>query len=442
MDRQWLPLIRAAYHLSDNTESWLRELANASVRVMDRGAGVIAFRYIHDENDEFHPAEIVYSSCEDTARFEGFRNFLLNMPSEWHPERPKAPSIHHTVSEKILSSAEFEEALSKPVADSLREQLAGSDFIDALVTRVEFDDDDGGVMFVAPSETRLDPPLIERARWASIAQHIRAGWKLSERLEDGVNRSAMHEDGAFEHEETTQLFPMLETVERDHEEERRPNKELWTNLLDGAFSIVDRYTETLRARHYILLSNQPQLVKSRRLKSRERRAVIEFVRTASGSDVAVELDVAESTVRQYLRSAMLKLGVQHRSELLQIAFATGFLRRKTTGHELRPPDRPSHHSTVRRVDDDLSVLSIPLVPSSLVLRHLTNAECEICRYVMLGWSTDQIARQRETSERTVANQLASIFRKLDITDRYELTNRLLGAKEDGSHIAEGAIMTE
>jgi DNA-binding CsgD family transcriptional regulator len=51
---------------------------------------------------------------------------------------------------------------------------------------------------------------------------------------------------------------------------------------------------------------------------------------------------------------------------------------------------------------------------------LTRAEEGVARLVLRGLSNAEIARRRGTSPHTVANQLASIFRKLHIASRSEL----------------------
>jgi DNA-binding CsgD family transcriptional regulator len=57
---------------------------------------------------------------------------------------------------------------------------------------------------------------------------------------------------------------------------------------------------------------------------------------------------------------------------------------------------------------------------------LSDAEREVARLVVEGLTNGAIAERRGTSLRTVANQLASIFRKLDVRSRSELVTRLLG----------------
>lgn len=57
--------------------------------------------------------------------------------------------------------------------------------------------------------------------------------------------------------------------------------------------------------------------------------------------------------------------------------------------------------------------------------HLTKAEGEVARLVAKGMSNKQIATARATKERTVANQLKSIFQKLGVQSRVELVMLLV-----------------
>lgn len=55
---------------------------------------------------------------------------------------------------------------------------------------------------------------------------------------------------------------------------------------------------------------------------------------------------------------------------------------------------------------------------------LTKAEADVARLAVQGLSNKQIAVRRGTSARTVANQMASLFRKLGLASRPELLARL------------------
>lgn len=77
------------------------------------------------------------------------------------------------------------------------------------------------------------------------------------------------------------------------------------------------------------------------------------------------------------------------------------------------------------VVDGIRVWTIEVDAVSLP-KDLTEAEAEVVRLVLDGKSNKDIAAARATSERTVANQLASIYRKLGVNSRSELASRLSG----------------
>ena len=54
---------------------------------------------------------------------------------------------------------------------------------------------------------------------------------------------------------------------------------------------------------------------------------------------------------------------------------------------------------------------------------LTEAEFEVAVFVLAGRTNAEIARTRQVSLRTVANQVASLFRKLQVSSRGELVAR-------------------
>ena len=77
-------------------------------------------------------------------------------------------------------------------------------------------------------------------------------------------------------------------------------------------------------------------------------------------------------------------------------------------------------------DDEQVVLVVPL-PEWELPAVLTAAEREVARAVLDGRSAGEIARQRGTSVRTVANQVQSIYQKLGVGSRVELAARCVRA---------------
>jgi DNA-binding CsgD family transcriptional regulator len=70
-------------------------------------------------------------------------------------------------------------------------------------------------------------------------------------------------------------------------------------------------------------------------------------------------------------------------------------------------------------------IELPAAPSALP-PSLTVAEREVVELLLAGRSNQEIADARGASYRTVANQLASIFRKVGVSSRVELVAKLSG----------------
>ena len=76
------------------------------------------------------------------------------------------------------------------------------------------------------------------------------------------------------------------------------------------------------------------------------------------------------------------------------------------------------------VDDSfLAVVRVPLEAGSALLK-LSPVERQVASLAAEGLSNAAIGLRRGTSERTVANQMASILRKLGVGSRYHLASRL------------------
>jgi DNA-binding CsgD family transcriptional regulator len=83
--------------------------------------------------------------------------------------------------------------------------------------------------------------------------------------------------------------------------------------------------------------------------------------------------------------------------------------------ELRPPVGLAARS-IQAGGSDLAILWFPIGSRG----ELTEVEHEIVHALLAGQRNAEIARERGTASRTVANQIASIFRKLGVRSRAEL----------------------
>ena len=84
---------------------------------------------------------------------------------------------------------------------------------------------------------------------------------------------------------------------------------------------------------------------------------------------------------------------------------------------------------IRITVGDRSVVVLRPPEQSLQLSALTDAERAVAVLVARGLSNLQIARRRGRSPRTIANQVRSIYTKLEIKSRQELV-RLLSDTTD------------
>jgi len=91
--------------------------------------------------------------------------------------------------------------------------------------------------------------------------------------------------------------------------------------------------------------------------------------------------------------------------------------RRNSGEQESPPE-----GLVIYVAEGIALLSLPSAPAEALL-SLTHAELAVARKLVEGLSNAGIAAARGTSERTVANQVASLFRKLGVGSRAELARR-------------------
>jgi DNA-binding CsgD family transcriptional regulator len=138
------------------------------------------------------------------------------------------------------------------------------------------------------------------------------------------------------------------------------------------------------------------------LVTRRQFEVLEHVaRGLANKQVAHELQISLATVGTHLRRAKARLGVSTRVELICCMARIG------------PAQRCPQ------------------------LKRLTPAERRVAIRILAGQSNAEIARTRGRAERTVANQVSSIFQKLGVSSRSELC-ALIAAAQSGDRQSRDA----
>jgi DNA-binding NarL/FixJ family response regulator len=123
--------------------------------------------------------------------------------------------------------------------------------------------------------------------------------------------------------------------------------------------------------------------------------------------IAIEQSLACSTVSESLQTAMTKLGFAGRTEFLKVMAC------------LRSHEDGSDEGVRLIGSADRCWLYLSVAAFGLNAR-LTDAERQVVTGVLNGRTNAAIALARRTSSRTVANQLAAIYRKLGVSSRWEL----------------------
>jgi DNA-binding NarL/FixJ family response regulator len=191
---------------------------------------------------------------------------------------------------------------------------------------------------------------------------------------------------------------------------------LWRELLDGAWSLVDQLGA--EGGHRVLVRRTPQGIRDPRALTQPERSVASLAAMGhQNKHIAHALGISASTAGSHLASARRKLGIASRAELIR---RLAPLQDRREG-ESAPS--PGHGLRAWRFDvgeDAYTLLEWPaLCAAELPPAPLTRAETDVVRGVASGLSNAAIACARGTSARTIANQVASAFRKLGVASRLE-----------------------
>lgn len=197
-----------------------------------------------------------------------------------------------------------------------------------------------------------------------------------------------------------------------------PLAELWLELLAGSWHV--EASDCCEFRCHLFLRRIPKGAARRPVAARDRELLERILAGDTEKAVAIDQGVSTSTVATHLTSVLrgwgLKCGANGVPALLVIAL-----------HACRGATSIAYGSMSS--EDQLSRVSAPRPDRSLP-DLLSSAERHVTRRLVEGWTRTAIARERQRSERTVANQIATIFSKLSVSGRRSLIALLVqGSRE-------------
>ena len=403
----------AAYALELDDREWLEHLAGLIGPLMDRGRGVVAFRWRHTDEGGVEPGEMVIDGGQpgDEAML---RALLANLDERRAYLAYGAPYSYRSLSE----IARDHPTLDDLTDDRDMQRIAHDrDLIDFEMLRVDEAAGRGWMFSVLLTDIR-DLSETRRMLWERVAAHIAAGARLRKQLAkvDLDQASAVFDTAtgrlevrSLELKHTDRRARLLELIEARQQADSRADDDplaamdLWEGLVTGRWSLLDVVDTDRRA--YTVLHENPLEVRSTvELSERERQVAYLVGRGRRIKLIAYELGLSPSTIRSQLRAAMRKLNVDERSGLHRLVASVA------------NPDPAANL-------DELGILALADHPAR-VPKSLSDAEREVASLVYRGLSNADIASRRGTAPRTVANQLASIYRKLDVDGREGLVQHL------------------
>ena len=414
--KDWIALVEASYDLESAPQAWLDGLVRHVVPLIDRPASPISlFTYCCTPTTfrlgdiAVHGPPIIATAIRETNAAASVADLDLIY-------RGGIPG--GTLSEHVFSRA--------PHARELFFEKTGRQFRDTFGW-IAHSGADLGLMVNASLVAEETSTAALRRLWSRIAAHLGAGLRLratlmasglqSDRVEavfgaDGSLLEARHE--ATHASARERLHRAVLAMDRARTSSARMHSDAaldaWEALIQGRWSLVDRFDSDGR-RFILAVRNDPAHADPRGLTQHERQ-IAEFLGLGHGSkSIAYTLGTSASSVDNAVASIAVKLGLVSRAELS--AFFS-------------PAGARAKLAEVAVAGERLLVGAYPLV-DEVAVALLSGAERAVVALIVLGSTNAHIATRRGTTERTVANQVQSIFRKLEARSRSELAIRIQAA---------------
>lgn len=188
---------------------------------------------------------------------------------------------------------------------------------------------------------------------------------------------------------------------------------LWSELRTQRLRILESFST--RERCFLVLTQQVRHAAP--LRERDLLALEQFLLGKPQKCIGYELGVAPSTTALAISRALDALG-----KCVKPAAVSMILVMAASQHRglISMPD--AWLTTI----GETQVVSVEH-PRALLVGRLSAAEFAVASALLDGASYEEIAFQRSVATRTVANQLSSVFRRLDISGRMDLIHYTLRA---------------
>jgi DNA-binding CsgD family transcriptional regulator len=310
-------LIRAvecAYELHGDTAEWLLRLGGALERVTPLSSGATAcVAWTFDLAQR--------GVVEDVVLLRGDPRLPFIVRQSNHAARADAegPGVYgfQLGFQSTLASVAQAVPETLEVARAALGAVGAADFV--LLNAVDADFRGAVIGWTVPEELSLS----NHPRYARLAAHVAAGRRLKTSLEEV--EAVLAPDGRLLHAEVPaqgareKLREAARAIDRARLAGTDPDEalELWIGLVDGRWSLVDRFESDGR-RFLVACRNDPRRTDPRALTATE-RAVLPYAAMGHPNKViAYELGLSETAVANHVASVVQKLGLPSRAALASV----------------------------------------------------------------------------------------------------------------------------
>lgn len=324
-----IDLTEFVYDLDVPREDWVPALLEAGLPVFDQGHGVVATTYFRPPEagppvpTKFFlgsgPNDLIerlfigsYEADDETLRDINRSGVVTTLSEEAH---------------RVPGGLETFEQYIRPAKDLL------------AITAVDPNGVGLSLAIMLPEVTKLTGK--ERELWKMIGAHLVSGFRLRQSLEEArnamraktslpnnaeavldpkqfriaeaVGRAANANTGEFIREAARLIDRARGRLRKQDPEEAL---EIWRALVDGRWSMVDWF-DTDGRRFVLAHPNPPNLRDPRGLTERERQVATYACLGETNKLISYRLGISQAQVSSTLKSAMLKLGVKTRPQLVE-----------------------------------------------------------------------------------------------------------------------------
>ncbi len=314
-------IVEAAYQLEGTPSDWMRRVVEAVHPTISTGFGTVGFRFRLTHDPKRRQSHVTLASAP--AEYAKLARALIRGRAADQFVRLYSAPFH-----LAALSAAVDRADPDPSHEILR-RIGARDFLGVKA----IDPTGNGVMIATPTPDARRVTRREDARWARVTCHIAAGLRLMSagpRSADAIldaSARVVHARGRARDADARERLRRA-AADRDRARSRRTRHdqdqalELWRGLVDGEWSLVDRFERDGR-RFVIARANAPQVRDPRALTPLERRVVAYVALGNSNKLIAYSLGMSESSVGMRLSAALAKLGFENRTALASFVSLLG-----------------------------------------------------------------------------------------------------------------------